>query len=86
MSITTRDETKKEFIECECGTHLLEITHEIEYFDDSEDNTTRVRQEFDLEFKQCWALSNLQPLWALDNLHKGGKNTKVNQEIYGKTL
>jgi len=22
-------------------------------------------------FKQCWALSNLQPLWAKDNLSKG---------------
>lgn len=24
-------------------------------------------------FKQCWALSNLQPLWAHDNYSKGGK-------------
>lgn len=27
----------------------------------------------DLEFKQCWALENLQPLWAKDNLSKGAK-------------
>lgn len=27
----------------------------------------------DKEFKECWALSNLQPLWAKDNLSKGGK-------------
>lgn len=27
----------------------------------------------DLEFKQCWSLSNLQPLWAEDNLKKGNK-------------
>ena len=27
----------------------------------------------DPEFKECWALSNLQPLWALDNLRKGNK-------------
>jgi len=27
----------------------------------------------DEEFKQCWALSNLQPLWAKDNLSKGSK-------------
>jgi len=27
----------------------------------------------DLEFKQCWALDNLQPLWALENLSKGNK-------------
>jgi len=25
------------------------------------------------EFKQCWSLDNLQPLWALDNLSKGNK-------------
>jgi hypothetical protein len=27
----------------------------------------------DKEFKQCWALSNLQPLWAEDNLRKSNK-------------
>lgn len=27
----------------------------------------------DEEFKQCWALKNLQPLWALDNQIKNGK-------------
>lgn len=27
----------------------------------------------DPEFKQCWALENLQPLWAVDNLRKGAK-------------
>jgi len=27
----------------------------------------------DSEFKQCWALSNLQPLWAYDNFKKGSK-------------
>lgn len=25
------------------------------------------------DFKACWALSNLQPLWAFDNLSKGAK-------------
>lgn len=25
------------------------------------------------DFRQCWALSNLQPLWAKDNLKKGAK-------------
>jgi hypothetical protein len=24
-------------------------------------------------FKQCWSLSNLQPLWAIDNLKKRAK-------------
>jgi hypothetical protein len=27
----------------------------------------------DIDFKKCWALSNLQPLWALDNLKKGNR-------------
>jgi Tfp pilus tip-associated adhesin PilY1 len=25
------------------------------------------------DFKKCWALSNLQPLWAIDNIKKGNK-------------
>lgn len=28
------------------------------------------------DFKRCWALSNLQPLWAYDNISKGAKLTK----------
>lgn len=28
----------------------------------------------DIEFKKCWALSNLQPLWKNENLEKGGIN------------
>lgn len=27
----------------------------------------------DLEFKECWSLSNLRPLWKIDNLRKGAK-------------
>ena len=27
----------------------------------------------DPEFKKCWALDNLQPLWAVDNLKKGNR-------------
>ena len=27
----------------------------------------------DSGFKECWALSNLQPLWAFDNQSKGGR-------------
>jgi hypothetical protein len=27
----------------------------------------------DPEFRKCWALDNLQPLWAADNLAKGAK-------------
>jgi hypothetical protein len=28
---------------------------------------------YDQSFRDCWALSNLQPLWAYDNLSKGSK-------------
>lgn len=28
------------------------------------------------EFKQCWALSNLRPMWARDNLSKGAKTVE----------
>jgi hypothetical protein len=41
-----KEEIKKEFIECECGTHLLQIIHNAEYFDDIETNKQRIRQEF----------------------------------------
>jgi len=27
----------------------------------------------DVEFKMCWRLENLQPLWAADNIRKGNK-------------
>lgn len=26
-----------------------------------------------LDFKKCWALENLQPLWAKENISKGAK-------------
>ena len=25
------------------------------------------------DFRKCWALENLQPLWAIDNIRKGNK-------------
>jgi hypothetical protein len=27
----------------------------------------------DVDFKKCWALENLQPMWAIDNLRKGNR-------------
>jgi len=27
----------------------------------------------DIEFRECWSLNNLQPLWAIDNLRKNAK-------------
>lgn len=37
---------------------------------DSSFNYTSTTDE---EFKKCWALENLQPLWAIDNILKGNK-------------
>ena len=28
------------------------------------------------DFKKCWSLSNLQPMWAQDNLSKGASLEK----------
>lgn len=33
----------------------------------------------DIDFKRCWALSNLQPMWGVDNLKKGNKLSKSHQ-------
>ncbi len=30
----------------------------------------------DIDFQKCWALSNLQPLWAIDNIKKSNKLDK----------
>lgn len=37
----------------------------------------------DLEFKQCWSLNNLQPLWAKDNWSKGGKIGEITSQQLG---
>ena len=44
----TKTEIKKEFIECECGAHVLQISNDVEIFDSTNSNTDkpRVRQEF----------------------------------------
>jgi excinuclease UvrABC ATPase subunit len=31
------------------------------------------KSKHDAEFKACWALDNLQPLWAFDNISKGNR-------------
>jgi hypothetical protein len=28
----------------------------------------------DEEFKICWSLDNLQPMWGIENIKKGNKN------------
>lgn len=35
------------------------------------------------EFKQCWALENLQPMWEKDNIRKGGTNNPKMRAKYG---
>ena len=43
------EKQKKIIIECECGAHLLHITHDYEIFEsNSASNAPLVRQEFDL--------------------------------------
>jgi len=34
------------------------------------------RNAEDVDFKRCWALKNLRPLWAKDNLSKGSRILK----------
>ena len=29
------------------------------------------------QFQQCWALTNLRPMWAIDNIRKGAKRTHL---------
>jgi hypothetical protein len=37
-------ESKKTVIECDCGTHLLQVQSEVDYYEDSD--KTRFRQEY----------------------------------------
>lgn len=37
----------------------------------------------DEAFKECWALSNIQPMWGDDNIRKGGINKKEIRIKYG---
>jgi hypothetical protein len=36
------------------------------------------------EDPEAWARYNLQPMWAVDNIRKGGMNRAINRELYGK--
>ncbi len=40
----------------------------------------------DVEFKMCWRLKNLQPLWSKDNLRKNSKMVLWGKEIDAKFL
>jgi hypothetical protein len=39
----------------------------------------------DPDFRECWKLENLQPLWAVDNMRKHAKGiTVIPKEVYGR--
>ena len=40
----------------------------------------------DIDFKKCWAISNLQPLWAFDNLSKSNRLKKSFQPSLGISI
>ena len=44
--MSDRNESKKVVIECDCGTHLLKVQSEVDYFDDTVSNKVRFRQEY----------------------------------------
>ena len=44
------------------------------------------RKVTDIDFKKCWALSNLQPLWAKDNWNKSAKLSKSFQPSLSLSL
>jgi hypothetical protein len=40
-----KNENKKTVIECECGTHMLQVQSDVDYFEDTSDKI-RFRQEY----------------------------------------
>ena len=40
----------------------------------------------DVEFKYCWSINNLQPLWELDNIKKGDKVMLWGKEINARDI
>jgi|ERR1035437_135979 hypothetical protein len=43
LTTTQRNESKKEIIECECGTHMLVVTSDTDFYEHS-DGTTQIHQ------------------------------------------
>jgi hypothetical protein len=56
---------KKTYIECDCGTHLLQVTHDYEIFNHINSNTKlpRVRQEFDIAMFTYRTYNKKPSLW-----------------------
>jgi len=61
------EEEKKIFIKCDCGTHLLEVTSDVEYFDSTNSyikpGRRRVRQEFWLAMFAYGTYNKKPSLW-----------------------
>lgn len=58
-----QNESKKIIIECGCGSHLLQVQSEVEYFNDTINNMTRFNQEFYLAMYSYGAGSDKDKFW-----------------------
>ena len=58
-----KNKSKKLVNECDCGTHLLKVQSEVDYFDDTVSNKVRFRQEYYLAMFYYGIGSDKRKLW-----------------------